>query len=129
MEEVGIFQIGEALNILEVHIGIQQAAACIGKRADNEAILDRGMKLMADDDVQLAGLKLGQKVGDRSALQAEVNGGVKGFEVRRYLVIKLCRVPCFRASKSYGSAELGNRGLNLGNKIVIVIKACLQKII
>ncbi len=84
---------------------------------------------MADDDVQLAGLKLGQKVGDGTTFQTEVDRGIKLLEVICNFVVEHGGIPCFGAAQSHSAAELGDGSLYLSDKIIIAIQACLKKII
>ena len=108
VEKVGIFQIGKVINILKIYIGVQQSAACVREGTHNETILDRGVELVADYYVQLAGLKLGQKVRDRAAFQTEIDRGIKLFEVSCYFVVEHGGIPCFRTAQSHSAAELGD---------------------
>ena len=70
MEEVGVFQVRKVFNILVIYIGVKHAAARVCETAHGEAILHGRMEFVAYDYIQLACLKLGEKVGDRAALKA-----------------------------------------------------------
>lgn len=129
VEEISILQIGKAFNILIVYVGVEHSAAGVSKAADSEAVLDGRVEFVAYDYIKLACLKFGHKVGDRTALQTQIYGGEKPLEVLRYFVVKLGGIPSFGAAKPYGTAELGERSMYFGNKLIIVFKACFEEMV